>query len=454
MNNGSTLNEEVNGDFKVAVNSIQRTLHVARMYVNPARVNDIYLPYDVDNLYPNKVKAIAERSGTASGAIETFSSFIAGDGFAGMETVVNRSGQTIWNILRHVTNSRAMFRGWALHFNYNMLGQIVEINPVNFETLRIHRDLKRLVLNPDWPRRMIRKNEETIYYPFNPAKVQQEVLESDGISNYKGQILYWIPNPADYYTTCEFDAVLDDAQFEAEAKLYGLSSIQNDYSLGGYLIYPKALVDQKEIESVKKELATDKGSENAGGTRVFGVMNGEGLAQWKYFWPISRNNIDGLHKNQLETAKFNIYAKFRQPPILNGVATQGMFNEASFADAFNYYNTQTETERKDIESALKKIFSFSIWPGLANLQITPKSFSLRNQTGTAPGIPGQPTEQAAVNDNLKNLTGRQLQGIFRITRNYNKGQLTYEQAAQMLKQGFGISDEDIQIWLVNDEENG
>jgi hypothetical protein len=261
-----------------------------------------------------------------------------------------------------------------------MLGQIIEINPINFEFVRWHKDLKRFVVNPDWYRRN-RRREEIEYNPFNPAGAVSEMTQA-GPDKYTGQLYYWIPCMSDWYTTCNWDSVLDDAQFEAEAKLYGLSSIQNDYSLGGYLIYPKALVDEKEIEGVKKDLASDKGSANAGGSRVFGVMPSEQLTQWKYFWPISRNNIDSLHKNQIETAKFNIYAAFRQPPILNGVATSGMFNQESFADAFNYYNTQVETERKEIEKTLSKILSYSIWSNLAGFQIMPKRFAMRTSEPT------------------------------------------------------------------------
>jgi hypothetical protein len=454
MNNVSaTEKAKNNGGYKIAVNSIQRTLHVERLCINPLFVFDTFLPYDKDNLYPNKIKAIAQRSGTTSSAIETLSSFISGEGFAGMDQVVNRDKQKMWDILRHVSYSKANFKGFALHFNYNLLGQITEITPVNFEFVRLYRDLKKYVTNPDWSRRTMFKKDEVVYNPFNPGSVIEEIMAAGGIDKYKGQLLYWIPNSHDYYTPCNWDAVLDDAQFEAEAKLYSLSSIQNDYALGGYLVYPKNLTDEGEIQDVKNDLAGDKGSGNAGGTRVFSVLPSENLQTWKYFIPVSRNNIDGLHTNQIERAKFNIYACFRQPPILNGVATGGMFNQESFLDAFTYYNSQTETERKEAEKILTWILSYSIWSGIGSVQIIPKTFAGRT---TATNTPAEPQAAATteLNSTLTNLTGRQLQGVFRITRKYKKGELTYDQAAQMLKQGFGISDEDMQIWLINDEQDG
>jgi hypothetical protein len=61
-------------------------------------------------------------------------------------------------------------------------------------------------------------------------------------------------------------------------------------------------------------------------------------------------------------------------------------------------------------------------------------------------------EEFKTNDNLKNLTGRQLQGIQRIVRKYNKEELTFDQASQLLKSGFGFSEEEVNAWLVTPEE--
>jgi len=386
-NNSSTITRQEealkNGNVKVAVNSIQRTLFVERLYVNIAFPADRIIPFDRDNLYPNKIKSIAQRSGTTMSAIETLSAFISGEGFAAMGVVVNRENQTLWDILRHISQSKAMNKGFALHFNYNILGQITEINPINFEFVRWSKDLKHFIVNPDWFRRNRRK-EEIEYNPFWPENVINEINETGNIHDYKGQLYYWIPNLTDYYTPCNWDSVLDDAQFEAEAKLYSLSSIQNDYSLSGLISYPKNITDKEEIDDIKEELQQDKGSANAGGIRVVGAMPTESINNWKWFTPMSRNNIDGLHTNQIERSKYNIYAAFRQPPILNGVVKTGMFNQDSFADAFHYYNTATETERKEVEKELSKILSYSIWNNIGKVEIIPKTFTGREKPESKP----------------------------------------------------------------------
>lgn len=424
---------------KVAVNSIQRTLFVERLYVNKAFPADRIVPYDWDNLYPNKIKSIAQRSGTTMSAIQTLSAFISGDGFPGMDIIVNSEGQTLWDILRHIDNSRSMFKGFALHVNYNMLGIIAEINPINFEFVRWSKDLKNFVVNPDWARRNRRK-EEVEYCPFNPSNVIAEINQAGGIQNYKGQLYYWIPNLADYYTVCNWDEVLDDAQFEAEAKLYSLSSIQNDYSLSGLISYPKNFADQKEIDDIKDELGKDKGSANAGGIRVVGAMPTEGLNNWKWFSPISRNNIDTLFKNQIETAKFNIYAAFRQPPILNGVATSGMFNQESFADAFNYYNSATETERKETERELSKILKYSIWANLGEIKITPKKYSAIKEQLTPQEIDQKSIEtRETAQANLRGTVGG-VDGILSIQTSVSNGATTRDSAIAILIEVYGFSE--------------
>jgi len=440
----------IDSDLKVAVNSIQRTLFVERMCVNTSFPVNLIIPYDNDNLYPNKVKSISQRSGTTMSAIGVLSSFISGDGFPQMKTIVNSEGQTLWDICRFIADSKSMFKGFALHFNYNIFGQITEINQINFETIRLYKDLYRYVYNPDWSNSYHYKNKETIYNPFFPENVVNEIKECGGIDKYKGQIYYWIPNQKDYYTTCNFDSVLDDAQFEAEAKLYSLSSIQNDYALSGIISYPKNIETNDGKESVKKELKGDTGSGNAGGVRVIPTPFTDEFKDWKWFTPISRNNIDSLHTNQIERAKFNIYAAFRIPPILAGVSKDGMFNESSFADAFNYYNASTETERKEVESELNKIISKSIWAGIGEIQIQAKNYVTRESKNSQPVASEEP--QAQTNSTLTNLTGRQLQGVFRITRKYKKGELTKDQAGIMLKDGFGFNDEQIESWLINDDE--
>lgn len=68
--------------------------------------------------------------------------------------------------------------------------------------------------------------------------------------------------------------------------------------------------------------------------------------------------------------------------------------------------------------------------------------------------PETPTELNGVeiNENLKNLTGRQYQHLQRVIREFSKGKITKEMAVTMLKSGLGLSDNDINVMLGIDED--
>jgi hypothetical protein len=63
------------------------------------------------------------------------------------------------------------------------------------------------------------------------------------------------------------------------------------------------------------------------------------------------------------------------------------------------------------------------------------------------------SDAPSINENIKGLKGREYQNMMRIVREYAKGKLTREQAAQMLRSGYGFNDEEINTWLGEEENN-
>jgi len=71
-------------------------------------------------------------------------------------------------------------------------------------------------------------------------------------------------------------------------------------------------------------------------------------------------------------------------------------------------------------------------------------------TSTLPN-PGSETEMS-VNDNLKKLSGREYQNLMRIIREYSKNKITREMAKQMLKSGYGLTEEECSAYLGEEEQ--
>ena len=98
-----------------------------------------------------------------------------------------------------------------------------------------------------------------------------------------------------------------------------------------------------------------------------------------------------------------------------------------------FWDVLTDNEKKDF---VKKNI-----PGMADI-IAEVTTLVDPETGEE-----LTPEETQLNDNLTNLTGRQQIQLNRISRQFNKGEITFEQAAQLLKQGFGFDDADVNIWL-------
>jgi ribosomal protein S25 len=64
-----------------------------------------------------------------------------------------------------------------------------------------------------------------------------------------------------------------------------------------------------------------------------------------------------------------------------------------------------------------------------------------------------PVQELSVNEHIKGLKGREWQNMQRIIREFAKGKINREQATAMLKTGYALSDEEVTLWLGEEELN-
>lgn len=99
--------------------------------------------YGEDNLYPQILNNIISASSTGSECVERYADFIEGNGFRDVsfsEYTVNRRGDTADDIHTLVCKDVAKYDGFALHVNYNIFGEIVEIQHIPFENCRLQEE--------------------------------------------------------------------------------------------------------------------------------------------------------------------------------------------------------------------------------------------------------------------------------------------------------------------------
>ncbi len=368
--NASDIKEKKLSSEKVAVNSLQTTALVRRICVQTAYNVDGILTYDSDNLYPQKILSIIQRSWAATSASKTLSDFITGDGFADEainKEILNEKGQTGYDLLRFVSDQKSKI-GFSFHVNYNIQGQVSEINYIDFEDLRVTKK-GTLVWRSDWSKPMFGGDIE--YNLFNPNNVIKEIQEAGGIENYKGQVIYWTGTNK-VYPLAQADAAIDSAQYQAESELFKLRNLQNDFTGSGAFQYPANLDSNEDFKEAKLKLKSEGTGANNAGTIVLVGTTADYEGAKNLWHPFERSNVDKLYETQNKEAKETIFSVLRQPMILGAINPSGGWpNAQEMEDAFIYYNSIVEQDRKEVEKTLKKVFDASIW-AFEKVEILPK----------------------------------------------------------------------------------
>lgn len=160
----------------------------------PYQTSDDYIPYGAHDNFPLKLSKLVQDSPAASSCISVISDFIEGDGFSDDELgnmIVNNQGESLANIHHMISESLAIYEGFALNFKYNPEGKISQLFFVPFENCRLGKPdstgiISKVQYNPYFGTSQYQKQSTEEYDTFNPDVVMQQMGRK-----YKGQILYW-----------------------------------------------------------------------------------------------------------------------------------------------------------------------------------------------------------------------------------------------------------------------
>ena len=337
--------------------------------------------FGADNLYPQRLKNIVACSPTASSCMERYISFIQGDGFKNIvfsETEINRLGETTDDILQLISSDTASFYGLALHVNYNVLGEIVEVFHVPFENCRLTEEnekgiVEKIAVHPDWTGKLrrngknVRVDKKNVDYidVFNPDKavVLRQIELAGGIEKYKGQILYISNCGKQTYPLPKYDSVVTQMSIEE-----GLSNIS--YKNTRCSLHPQSILVTKKgqntvsnnVEGVLKnsgandifeQIATHQSDRAAGNIMHIEI---ESEAEVPQFIRMQSQNYDKEFTVTTNQAEMKIYSAFGQEVFYRIKTGSIGFSSGLIEQAYEYYSSLTNNERRMIERAFDKIF--------------------------------------------------------------------------------------------------
>lgn len=423
--------------------------------------NKGWVLFGEDNKFPNMLLNMFNKSSKHNGIVLGKVNYITGKGF---DHVIQANPYENCNeILKKACLDIEVFGGCYLEIQYNAAGTIGAFYHIPYHKVRSSKDNTQFYVK-DWE--SYKKNDEPKVFAAYDPKLDVKLLRN------QTQILYYkeYRPGVETYSYPGYMGALNAIQTDIEISKYHLSTITNGMFASKMISFFEGIPTEEEKREIEKGFKSKfTGSENAGNI----VLNfGKD--------PAKRPQLDDLSSTELDK-HFDILSKSVQQeifcghqvvsPMLFGIRVEGQLGGRSeIRDAYEIMkSTYVNDKQQALELLFKEItgqehkiipvepigFEFS---EQTLLQIAPKKWllekigidaSLYPEIAQPEGVAPQ-SQPMAVNENLKNLSGRQWQSLTRIIRKFEKGEISQEQAKLLLKSSLGLNDDEVNTMLAID----
>ena len=427
--------------------------------------NKGWVLFGEDNKFPNTLLNMYNKSSKHNGIVLGKVNYIIGKGFK--EQIQANKYESVNEILKKTCIDIEVFGGCYLEVQYNELGKIAAVYHVPYNRVRSNKDNTQFFVK-DWD--SYKKGEEPIVFAaYNPNQDPKLLKNQTQILYYKE----YRPG-VQTYTYPGYMGALNAIQTDIEVSKYHLSTITNGMFASKMISFFEGIPTEEEKREIEKGFKTKfTGSENAGNI----VLNfGKDPAKAPRLEDLSSTELDKHFDILSKSIQQEIFAGHQiTSGMLFGIKTEGQLGGRSeMRDAYEIFKL---TYANDKQQAIEMLFTdlFGVEMKIIPLDPLPIEFSenvivqfapkrwILDKLGIDPNeypeinVPATdastPVESAPVNENLKNLSGRQWQSLTRIIRKFEKGEISQAQAKLLLKSSLGLSDEEVNTMLSIDNES-
>ena len=435
-----------------------------------------YIEFGKNNDYPDYLLDLYNESPKHGAIVKGKADYIFGKGFDGITQPANSQGESWNSIAGKVILDDEIFSGYYFQIIYNLLGKVKDVFHLEFYKVRVSKDRSKFYVKDNWKD----NKEKARVYPAFSGKYDKDnpscVLF---ISQY---------NPkASVYTLPNYFQGMNYIESDVQVSRWILGNAKDGFSAGKLIQFfnGEPVEEQKgQVEKGLKKKLT--GSEGDRITVVFSKP-GETPVQIQDLGNTMLTKEDFTPVNLL--IQQEIFSAHRiTSPMLFGIKTEGQLGgRDEIQSAYEIFNnTYVNARQQAHEAVFNKLFKMVGIQGEYKLTpVEPLGFSLKDdllldvapreyfldkmgvdqkyyslppaRTQPAAGVPATPADASgntmAVNENLAGMSGRKFQQLERIVRKFKAGKLTRDQAAMMLKNSFGITDEDVSLFLDADSDD-
>lgn len=421
-----------------------------------------YIEFGEKNDYPNYLLSLYNKSAKHNAIVRGKVNYITGNGWATKEDDVKaqefidkpNAYENLGDLTRKVSIDLEVFGGAYLEIIWSQLGgQIASMTHIDYTKVRSNKDNTQYWIKSDWGNR---KEDAEIINAYNPnLREGKQILY---LKEYRPGL--------DTYALPSYIGALNYIESDVEVSRHVLGNAQTGFSASKLITLPNGEPSPDEKRNIERRF-TDRFSGSDGKKFILSFVSD--IAKKPAVEDLGASDLTKEDFNQVDNMiQQNIFAGHQiTTPSLFGILVEGSLGTRSeIRDGYEVFkNTYVNDKQQFLESVFNRLAEINgVTTELYIKPVEPISFEF-SEAIIAANAPKEwilekigidPTQyqtttpepsQAMVNEHLKGMKGREWQNFQRIIRKYNKGEITREQATQMLMSGYGLELEAINTWL-------
>jgi hypothetical protein len=415
-----------------------------------------WVNYGFDNQMPQYLISRYQNCAIHKAIITSKVNQIMGDGVVSLNNPMGSINlinpkENVSEVMKKCALDLVLFGGYSVNVVWSRDRKtIAEIYHLDFSRVRSGKinpetdEIEKYYYSADWTN--IKKFPVSEYDPFN-----QEDGEPSQILYYKS----YCPNNS-YYPHPDYSGGLASIEIDVNIKEFHSNNLKNGMRPSLWINFNNGVAAPEEERIITRGLEEQLSSVNNAGRPIISFNESKELSP--EIVQIGSDANDGYYSAIYDDIVRSILSAHRvSTGELYGISTAGKLGARNeIIDHSEYFRKMVIMPyQSELLPTFNKLVSLK-YQKPTTFEIKPLSLFEVGDIIDQPIVENAPTipvDAQSVNENIKGMKGREYQALMRVVREYNKGKITKQQAIQMLKSGYGLTDEECNIWLGDEEEN-
>jgi hypothetical protein len=410
--------------------------------------------YGETNLLPQYFIGLYDNCAIHKAVVTSKVNQIMGDGIVSLNNpmatinLINPK-ENVSDVMRKCTLDFMLFGGFSLNVVWTKdKKQIAEIYHLDFSRVRSGKlndddEIDSYFYSADW--RSLKKFPPEEYPTFNQEKGGSQIYY---FKTYQPSL--------SYYPIPDWSAGQRAIEIDVESKNFHMNNLRKGMVPSLWINYNNGIPGEEEQRTLVRALESQYGGTDNAGQAI--ISFNESQEQSPVITQIPRNDNDNYYQSLNDDITRSILSAHRVSSAeLFGIATAGKLGGGQeITEHSEYFRKMViQPYQNTILPTFDKLVSLK-FDQPTTFEIKPLSLFLTGDITENPSVIDKPVtpveaESIPVNENIKGLKGREYQNLMRIIREYSKEKITRGQAIHMLMSGYGLTEEECNVYLGEEE---